>query len=42
LANSLACAFAIASALDAKGSKGVILNIERKGKRTFVLLRPVK
>jgi S1-C subfamily serine protease len=34
------CVSAIASSLVIKGNKGVLLNIERKGKRTFVILQP--
>ena len=40
--NSSACAAAIIAAMDVKGSKGVILNIDRKGKRAFVVLHPEK
>jgi len=40
--NSSTCAAAIIAAMDVKGSKGVILNIDRKGKRTFVVLHPEK
>ena len=40
--NSSLCAAAIIAAMDVKGSKGVILNIDRKGKRTFVVLHPDK
>jgi S1-C subfamily serine protease len=34
------CVSAIATGLVTKGSKGVLLNIERKGQRTFVILQP--
>ncbi len=34
------CVSAIATGLVTKGGKGVILNIERKGQRTFVILQP--
>ena len=34
------CVSAIATSLVARGSKGVLLNIERKGQRTFVILQP--
>jgi S1-C subfamily serine protease len=40
--NSSSCAAAIVAAMESKGSKGVILNIEHKGKRTFVVLHPEK
>jgi serine protease Do len=40
--NASACASAIAAAVESKGSKGVILNIDRKGKRIFVVLRSAK
>jgi len=40
--NSSICAAAIIAAMDVKRSKGVILNIDRNGKRTFVVLRPEK
>jgi serine protease Do len=40
--NSSNCAAAIIAAMDVKRSKGVILNIDRNGKRTFVVLRPEK
>jgi serine protease Do len=40
--SSSTCAAAIIAAMDMKGSKGVILNIDRKGKRTFVVLHPEK
>jgi C-terminal processing protease CtpA/Prc len=40
--DSSSCAAAIIAAMDAKGGKGVILNIDRKGKRTFVVLHPDK
>jgi len=34
------CVSAIATALVTKGNKGVLLNIERRGRRAFVLLDP--
>ena len=34
------CVSAIATGLVTKGSKGIILNIERSGRRTFILLNP--
>jgi len=34
------CVSAIATGLVTKGNKGVLLNIERKGQRTFVILQP--
>ena len=37
-----ACANAIASAVESRAGKGVILNIDRKGKRIFVVLQPAK
>jgi serine protease Do len=42
MANSSNCAASIIAAMDLKGSKGVILNIDRKGKRTFVVLHSEK
>jgi len=33
-------ATAITTGLMAKGGKGVLLNIERKGQRTFIVLQP--
>ncbi len=40
VADAVACAAAITVGIEAKGSKGVLLNIERRGKRTYVVLIP--
>ena len=42
VANATACAAALATSGDAKSGKGVVLNIERRGKRTYVVLNPQK
>lgn len=39
--NAETCAQAIGSGAKEKGPKGVLLNIDRKGKRTFAVLKPV-
>jgi S1-C subfamily serine protease len=41
VANAAACAAALA-APGAKPGKGVVLNIERRGKKTYVVLNPQK
>lgn len=40
VADAAACAAAITAGIEAKGSKGVLLNLERRGKRTYVVLNP--
>lgn len=40
--DSAGCVSAITTGLVTKGSKGVVLNIDRKGKRTFAVLNPLK
>jgi S1-C subfamily serine protease len=42
VADAAACAAAITAGIQAKGTKGVILNVDRQGKRTYVVLRPQK
>jgi S1-C subfamily serine protease len=42
VANATACTAALAASGDAKSGKGVVLNIERRGKRTYVVLTPQK
>ena len=42
VADAAACAAAINAGIEAKGSKGVVLNIERRGKRIYVVLNPPK
>ena len=42
VANAAACAAAITAGAGAKTGKGVLLNIERLGKRTYVVLNPQK
>lgn len=39
IADAASCVSAITTGLAAKGNKGVLLNIERKGQRTFVVLQ---
>ncbi len=38
VATATACAEALAAGAEAKGAKGVLLNIDRRGKRTYVVL----
>ena len=42
VANATACAAALAASGDTKPGRGVVLNIERRGKRTYVVLNPQK
>ena len=42
VADAAACAAAISAGLEAKGSKGVLLNLERRGKRIYVVFNPQK
>ena len=42
VADAAACAAAISAGIEVKGSKGVVLNIERRGKRVYVVLNPQK
>jgi Do/DeqQ family serine protease len=42
VANAEACVRAIAGAAHERGEKGVLLNIERKGRRTFAVLKTVQ
>jgi S1-C subfamily serine protease len=42
VANAAACAAALAAPGAAKSGKGVVLNIERRGKKTYVVLNPQK
>ena len=42
VADAAACAAAIGAGMEAKGSKGVVLNLERRGKRIYVVLNPQK
>jgi S1-C subfamily serine protease len=40
--DATACSAAITAGIQAKGAKGVVLNLDRQGKRTYVVLRPLK
>lgn len=42
VADAVSCAAAIAAGIDVKGKKGILLNLERRGKRTYVVLIPQK
>ncbi len=42
VADAAACAAAISAGFEAKGRKGVLLNLERRGKRIYVVLNPQK
>ena len=42
VADAAACAAAISAGLEAKGGKGVLLNLERRGKRIYVVFNPQK
>ncbi len=42
VANASACALAITAGLQANGGRGVLLNLDRRGKRTYVVLHPQK
>ena len=42
VADAAACAAAIRAGMEAKGRKGVVLNVERRGKRIYVVLNPQK
>lgn len=42
VADAAACAAAIGAGMEAKGSRGVLLNLERRGKRMYVVLNPQK
>ena len=42
VADAAVCAAAIRAGMEAKGSKGVLLNLERRGKRIYVVLNPQK
>ncbi len=41
IVDAAGCVSAIATGLVTKGGKGVLLNVERKGQRTFVILQPM-
>ena len=42
VADSSVCAAAIRAGIEAKGGRGVVLNIERRGRRIYVVLNPQK
>ena len=42
IADAAACAAAITAGLQVKGTRGVLLNLDRRGKRTYVVLYPQK